>query len=297
MTPLRTGRGPVLAGGVHQVVTPEIDLAVRQLSQAGIPSPRREALLIWSELFGTTPGAVLTGSKTAAPEAIHRFREAVTRRAAGEPRAYVVGTVGFRRLVLRSDRRALIPRPETEGLIDLALAHAPQGNALDLGTGSGCLALALADEGGYVEVTGVDCSGDALELARWNGREAGLKVRWEQGFWTEPVVGERFDVILANPPYIATSELPALDRSVSDWEPVLALDGGPDGLEAIRHLGTAIPTIVADGGWLFMEVDSTRAQAAAELIGAAGWGRVRLLDDLYRRPRYLAAQWESHHAR
>jgi release factor glutamine methyltransferase len=284
----------VKRGGV--TLRREIGAATTLLAGAGLPDPRREALLIWSELHDSTPGSVLARAEAPSPGDVARFREAVRRRSQGEPRQYVVGTVGFRRLVLWCDRRALIPRPESEGLIDLALAHAPAGRALDLGTGTGCLALALADEGAYHEVVGVDRSSDALELARANAGQTGLRVRWELGSWVEPVRGEPFDVIVANPPYIATSELAELDQSVSDWEPALALDGGPDGQNAIRHLLGQSHRVLKHGGWLFMEVDAARARASADLAQASGWRAVRVLDDLYRRPRYLAAQWEPDHA-
>jgi release factor glutamine methyltransferase len=271
--------------------------AIADLAAAGIPEPRREALLIWSELAGPTPGAtlVLPDARLSADLAV-RFRQAVARRAAGEPRQYVVGTVGFRRLILGCDRRALIPRPETEGLVDLALARGSTGRALDLGTGSGCLALALADEAAYDEVVGIDRSPAALALARENGTRTGLSVRWVLGDWVKPVSGERFDVIVTNPPYIAAGELRALHSSVRDWEPEMALNGGPDGLAEARRILTLAPAILRAGGWLFMELDAARAAVTAEVATASGWRAVRVLDDLYRRPRYLAAQWEPDNA-
>lgn len=281
----------------HSPIGPELERAARRLGEAGLPDPRREALTILSELTGTTPGAVAAGRLPALRDSdLLQFRQAVARRAAGEPRQYVVGAVGFRRLILRCDRRALIPRPESEGLIDLALSLQPEGRALDLGTGTGCLALALADEGKYDEVVGVDRSESALELARANGKLTGLSVRWLLGDWAEPVRGERFDVIVTNPPYIASAELAGLDASVRQWEPLLALDGGPDGMLAVGAILTGVPALLRRGGWLFMEVDAARAGATAELARGRGWSAVRVLDDLYQRPRYLAARWESDHA-
>ena len=279
------------------VVSVELDRAVALLQEAGAPDPRREALVLLSELMGSTPGAVAAGRMAALQEwDLVRFHQAVERRVAGEPRQYVVGTVGFRRLILRCDRRALIPRPETEGLVELALRHQPEGRALDLGTGSGCLALALADEGRYGEVVGVDRSQGALDLARSNAETVGLPVRWLLGEWAEPVRGERFDVIVTNPPYIASAELAGLEVSVREWEPVLALDGGPDGLAAVGSILAEVPLVLRRGGWLFMEVDAARAPVTAELARTRGWSAVQVLDDLYQRPRYLAARWESDHA-
>jgi release factor glutamine methyltransferase len=262
------------------------------LHHAGVPSPRREALLLWSELHDMSPATVLArGEQAVGDLALERFQQAIARRVSGEPRQYVVGTVGFRRLLLRSDSRALIPRPETEGLIELALAQVSTGRALDLGTGGGCIALALADEGSFTEVVGVDRSPDALELGRENGERTGLSVTWKLGDWTNPVQLERFDVVVANPPYIATKELDLLDPSVRDWEPRGALDGGIDGLRAVRRLLREIPSVTRRGGWLFMELDATRARETAELAVAVGWEAVCVRDDLFQRPRYLAAQW------
>jgi release factor glutamine methyltransferase len=274
-------------------VQDELAAATTQLRSAGITAARREALLLWSGLDGSAPGEVLIrDSLTGRGALVARFREAVARRIAGEPIQYVVGVTGFRRLVVRSDRRALIPRPETEGIVDLALRLAPGGRALDLGTGTGCLALALADEGGWRDVTAVDVSEDALSLARENGERLGLAVRWLQGDWTAPVRSERFDVIVSNPPYIATVELAGLERPVRDWEPMLALDGGPDGLDVPRRVLGEARAVAAPGASIVMEMDASRATATAELARALGWKEVNLHDDLFGRPRYLVARQE-----
>jgi release factor glutamine methyltransferase len=259
--------------------------------------PRREAARLFAGLAGTSPGDLLLRAAMPAedPELVARFEAGVERRALGEPIQYVTGMTGFRRLTVRCDRRALIPRPESEGLIDLALSHAPAGRALDLGTGTGCLALALADEGRYDEVTAVDRSPDALELARQNGARLGPEVRWLLGDWCGPVAGEQFDLIVSNPPYISASELEGLDASVREFEPWLALDGGRDGLDAVRRLVEETPAVLAPGGWLVMELDSARASASAELALRAGWTTVRVSDDLFGRPRFLVARRERPH--
>ena len=274
-------------------VQDELAAATAQLRAAGITAARREALLLWSGLDGSAPGEVLVrATLSGRGMLVTRFREAVTRRIAGEPIQYVVGATGFRRLLLRSDRRALIPRPETEGLVDLALRLAPQGRALDLGTGTGCLALALADEGAWRDVTAIDASEDALDLARENGARLGLGVRWLLGDWTAPVRGEHFDVIVSNPPYIATGELAGLERSVLDWEPMLALDGGPDGIDVPRRVLGEARAVAAPGAAIVMELDASRAADSAELARALGWNEVTVHDDLFGRPRYLAARQE-----
>ena len=275
-------------------VQDELAAAAAQLRTAGITASRREALLLWSGLDGSTPGDVLIrDSLTGRGALVARFREAVARRIAGEPIQYVVGVTGFRRLVLATDRRALIPRPETEGMVDLALRLAPSGRALDLGTGTGCLALALVDEGAWRDVTAIDASEDALSLARENGERSGLEVRWLRGDWAAPVRGERFDVIVSNPPYIATGELAGLDRSVTDWEPMLALDGGPDGLDVPRRVLVEARDVAAPGAALVMELDASRAADTADLARALGWTDITVHDDLFGRPRYLAARQET----
>jgi release factor glutamine methyltransferase len=274
----------------------EITWGTAALSRADIGEPRREALRIFADLAETTPAALLARrAATVSPEVVARFREAIGRRCAGEPLQYVTGLAGFRRLTIRCDRRALIPRPETEGLVAIALHAVPRGRALDLGTGTGCIALALADEGRYDEVTAVDRSADALALAGENGRHLGLTVRWLLGDWCEPVAGERFDLVVTNPPYVTMAEVGGLDPGVRDFEPAVALDGGPDGLRDVRRLLEAVPAVLVPGGWLVMEVDSTRAARSAELALRAGWTTVRVTDDLFGRPRYLAARREPDH--
>ena len=274
-------------------VQDELASAAVRLRTAGITGSRREALLLWSGLDGSAPGEVLIRDSLAGRGAlVARFREAVQRRIGGEPIQYVVGVTGFRRLLLTTDRRALIPRPESEGIVDLALRLAPSGRALDLGTGTGCLALGLADEGSYRDLTAIDASAEALSLARENGERLRLAVRWLQGDWTGPVRGERFNVIVANPPYIATGELARLERSVVDWEPMLALDGGADGLQVPRRVLQEAREVAAPGAALVMELDAMRAADTADIARALGWTHVTVHDDLFGRPRYLAARQE-----
>ncbi|HEX9755851.1 MAG TPA: peptide chain release factor N(5)-glutamine methyltransferase [Gemmatimonadales bacterium] len=214
------------------------------------------------------------------------------RQALGMPSQYAVGLAGFRFLDLRCDARALIPRPETEGLVDLALGLRRTGRALDLGTGSGCIALALASEGEYDEVIGVDLSGEALALARENSAVSAVSVRWVKGNWVVPVRDERFDLVVSNPPYIATDELAGLDPSVRDWEPWLALDGGQDGLRATERILRDVPAVLAPAGVLVLELDSRRAGESAALARSRGWIDVSITRDSFGRDRYLTARRE-----
>jgi len=214
----------------------------------------------------------------------------VGRRVAGEPLAYVTGLAGFRRLTLACDRRALIPRPETEGLVDLMLARAPAGRIADVGTGSGCIALALADEGRYDLVVGVDRSQAAVGLARENRSRTGLPIRLVVGDLLESFHDRGLDAVVSNPPYLTEAEYRAADRSVRDWEPGDALASGPDGLTATRRLLVQAARVTRPGGWLAVEVDATRAAEVARLAAGSGWNEAMVHMDLFDRARYVLAR-------
>ena len=264
------------------------------LREAGIPEPRYEALRLWADLIRQSHAEViLHHTRPAAPEETRRFVAAVARRSAGEPLPYVTGWTGFRRLTLISDRRALIPRPETEGLIDAALERVRTGIAADIGTGTGAIALALSAEGAFDEVLGVDLSADELELARNNAVLTGLEVTWVQGDLIAPLVGRQVNLLVSNPPYLTQLEYDSLDPSVRDYEPRLALIGGEDGQQVVKRLVTDARAVVAADGWLALEVDCRRADDSARLATAAGWADVTVRDDLFGRARYLLARQGS----
>jgi release factor glutamine methyltransferase len=268
-----------------------VDGATAELREAGIAEPRREAWRIWSDLREQPPGAAYLGRDRSADEAAAAaFQQAVRRRAAGEPLAYVTGLAGFRRLVLRCDRRALIPRPETEGLVDLVLARAGRGRIADLGTGSGCLALALADEGRYDLVVGVDRSRDALALARENRLRTGRPVELVAADFAEAFGAGSLDAVVSNPPYLTEAEYHRLDSSVRGWEPRSALASGADGLDASRRVIGDARRVVRAGGWLVLEVDASRAGQVAALAREAGWQDIAVHNDLFDRARYLLAR-------
>ena len=157
--------------------------------------------------------------------------------------------------MLRVDRRALIPRPETEGLVELVLARVRGGRVADVGTGTGCIALSLATEGTYAQVVGIELSSDALALAAENRRETGADVSLVRGDLTHTLPPESFDALVSNPPYLTTGEYAALDRSVRDWEPELALTAGADGLAAIARLLEDGRRVLRPGGWVAIEID------------------------------------------
>jgi release factor glutamine methyltransferase len=264
---------------------------VAALAAAGFRAPRREALRLWAELSEEGSASALVLPETAVPrERADAFAQAVRRRVAGEPLAHVTGKIGFRHLTLRSDRRALIPRPETEGLVDLVLARVPGGRVADVGTGSGCIALSLASEGQYQQVVGIDLSPDALALASENRALTGARVALVRGDLCQPLAPASLDTLVSNPPYLTAAVYAALDGSVREWEPALALASGPDGLDAVLALLDAGRAAVRAGGWLALEIDCARAAECAWHAGAFGWTDVAIHADLFGRERYLLAR-------
>jgi release factor glutamine methyltransferase len=265
--------------------------AAARLTRAGLADVRREALRIWTGLDGGSAAAILVdeGAPVAA-ERTSAYLAAVERRAGGEPLAYVTGWTGFRHLVLRSDRRALIPRPETEGLVDLVLARVRGGRVADVGTGSGCIALSLATEGSFAHVVGIDLSAEALALAEENQRATGARVALVQGDLVGPLGAGWLDALVSNPPYLTAAEFAAVDSSVREWEPELALSAGPAGMDAIGRLLDDGRRVLRRGGWLAMEIDVARAARCAAQAVASGYTDVAIHTDLFGRERYLLAR-------
>lgn len=271
-----------------------LDRATAALASAGIAEPRREAVRLLADLLDWSPADVALGrGQVIEPDRRRWIDRAVSRRAAGEPLPYVTGLAGFRRLVLRSDRRALIPRPETEGLIDRVLARRPRGRAVDVGTGTGCLALALAQEGGYDLVLGVDRSAEALSLAEANRRRTGLTVALVRADLLTANRPDSVDVVVSNPPYLTRAEYLALEPGVRDFEPEAALVSGDDGLDATRRLVYEAMVVVRGGGWLVLEIAADRPAESAAVAAGAGWTGIHIDDDLFGRPRYLVARKEG----
>lgn len=265
-----------------------------RLRERGIVEPRREAVRIWADLAGLPTYALPAAAPAPDAAAVRRFRHAIERRAAGEPLAYVTGVAGFRRLTLRSDPRALIPRPETEGLVELVLAQAPTGAVADVGTGTGCIALALADEGRYRLVLGIDRSREALGLAAENRARTGLPVVFAAGDLLEPVGPATLDAIVSNPPYLTEAEYRDLDPSVRAHEPRAALASGEDGLADTRRLLGQAGRVLRPGGLVALEIDATRAAASLALAVAADLAMATVRDDLFGRARYLLARRSEH---
>ncbi len=198
------------------------------------------------------------------------FREAIERRVSGEPVAYIVGTCGFHAIELAVNADVLVPRPETEIIVDAVDGMTRENTApavLDAGTGSGALALAIKHVRPSAAVTGIDLSPAALRVARANGRRLGLDVRWLESDWFSAVAGQRFDIIVCNPPYVATTDPHMRDLR---HEPVLALDGGDDGLDAIRAMLGSAAEHLERGGSLLLEHGHDQADAVAGIASGVG---------------------------
>lgn len=273
--------------------------AERGLLAGGVAEPRREALALWAALAGTTPGAAwMRRDAPAAPETARRFAEAVARRARGVPLAYAAGTAAFRHLALAVDSRVLIPRPETEGLVERVLAWCRRrdrwGVAADVGTGSGCIALSLAAEGAFTRVIATDVSGPAVALAARNAVTAAPRtpVEFRVGDLLTPLGLDTVDVLVSNPPYVTLEEWTRLDPGVRDHEPRLALISGGDGLAHTRAILWQAGSRLRHGGLLALEVDCRRAGEALASARAAGWSSASIESDLYGRERYLLATRE-----
>jgi release factor glutamine methyltransferase len=261
---------PATAGSVGEA----LGAAVDALRAAGVESPRLDAELMLAEASGLDRARLAAdpGGGVPAPAA-RRFGEMVRRRLRREPLAYILGRRGFRHIELAVDRRVLIPRPETELLVELALELEPR-TVLDVGTGSGAIALAVADELPGSRVVATDTSAAALEVAAENARRLGLadRVRFLPGSVPE---GESVDLVLANLPYVAERDWPSLQPEVGRWEPREALLAGPDGLDAYRALVPRLGSSPAVG----LEVGEGQADPVAGLLRDAGFaGTEKRLD-------------------
>lgn len=221
---------------------------------------------------------------------------AADKRAAGAPLAYAVGRASFRNLVLTVDERVLIPRPETELLVDLVLQHSrPDGVVVDVGTGSGAIAIALAMEGQFSRVLATDISVDALDVARENAQRLGAgNIEFRAGDLLQVAggsSGEQVTAVVANPPYISFSEIAELPASVRDWEPMIALLSARDGLQATARLVRQAARRLESSGLLALEVDTRRAAIVAELIASnSHYENVSVHLDLTGRERYVLAR-------
>ncbi len=258
----------------------------------------REALFLLSGLLGQTPGSTaLCRDRSLSVEQLAEYEARLARRARGEPLQYVEGRAAFRELELRVDRSVLIPRPETEELVDRVLAWARGREALsavDLGTGSGAIAISLAREGPFANVVGVDISEAALNVARDNVQGAGVgdRVELRLGSLYDPLRSdERFDVVVSNPPYVADGEADSLSSEVRDWEPAVALFAGPTGGAVLELIVSGVASHLQKGGLLALEIAPTLAdETVARLREVGEFREIRTLRDLAGRRRIVLAE-------
>ena len=242
----------------------------------------RETRLLLAAATGFSEAAVVAFQEKELPaEAQARFTGFVSRRKVGEPVAYILGRKEFYGLDLAVNAAVLIPRPETELLVDLALER-DFASAVDLGTGCGAIGLALKRNCPKARVLAVEASAAALAVAKRNAAKHSLEVEFRHGRWLEPLEDERFDLIVSNPPYVA-----AADPHLAElrFEPSAALVGGLDGLDAIREIARAAPAHLAPGGWLLLEHGMGQDRAVRALLSAAGLERVQSWPDLAGIPR------------
>ncbi len=257
------------------------------------PQLDAEALLAW--VLGTPRSYLFTH-----PEEELRdrpaldFSDAIDRRGKGEPVAYIIGSKEFWSMELSVCRDTLVPRPETEILVERALQLIPEDRpyrVLDLGTGSGAIAIALASENPNIEVVATDSNGNALAVARENADLHKLpNIRFLLGDWTEPVVDQTFDLIVSNPPYVRDDD-PALDEL--RYEPRSALAAGPDGLNAIRRIAKDTITVVAPNGSLLLEHGAEQREAVATVLQENGWTDIECIKDLAGHPRVTTARMSA----
>jgi release factor glutamine methyltransferase len=257
--------------------------AITAIAASGCETPRLDAELLLAHALGVSRERLIVDRELVLPgpphPAVRAFQNAVRRRAVErEPVAYIVGLRGFRRLDLTVDHRALVPRPETELLVEVGLTLPRGVRVLDLGTGSGAVALALKDERPDLHLTGSDLSEDALALARANAERLGLEVAWMRADLLAGVPDE-FDAILSNPPYVAESARGSLAPEILRHEPPQALFSGPDGLTAIRALLAQVANR-ARVATAALEVGAGQAEEVSRLIREAGFGSVRVERDL-----------------
>ncbi len=260
-------------------------------AKKGVDAPRLTAeLLLAHALSCDRVRLYLDFDKPLGEVELARFRDLVRRRGDGEPTAYLVGRKEFYGRPFHVDPRVLVPRPETELVLEAALAALPEGGrALDLCTGSGCLAVSLALERPNARVVATDLSAEALAVARENAAALGAVVDLAQGdLWAAVHGDEPFDVVVSNPPYIPAGELPGLPREVRR-EPCIALDGGADGLSVLRRIVAGAPARLRPGGALCVEMHESHVDVLPRICLQAGFARAEARRDLAGLPRYTLA--------
>lgn len=273
----------------NHIIGTQLEEAARRLAPAS-ETARLDAELLLAHALGVNRAWLVAHSQDAVQ--MRAFEELVARRIAGEPLAYIVGYKDFWTLRLQVTPAVLVPRPETELLVELALRYtAPAARLADLGTGSGAIALAIASEKPAWRVTATDASADALAIARRNALEMERgQVEFLQGNWFEPLAGRQFEIIVSNPPYIAADD-PALAHPALLREPPQALTPGGDGMSSLREIIRNAPEHLERHGWLLLEHGAMQAAEVSRELVARGFSHVRSHRDLAGHERVTEAHW------
>ncbi|MEN7973565.1 MAG: peptide chain release factor N(5)-glutamine methyltransferase [Verrucomicrobiota bacterium] len=287
----------------------QVGLLEQRFSAAGVDNAKRVAEELVAHILECKPLEIYLRNEPLPPEALLALEQLSGRIEAGEPLQYVVGHVDFRGLEIKCDPRALIPRPETEMLVEEVLdsqvwqvgldrrasrptegkqdgrlgePSLPSPRIIDIGTGSGCIILALAKERPDADFTAVDISSAALELAQENARIQGLenKIHWKENHLLSGFAPESFDAIVANLPYISTGDWKALSPAVRDHEPQSALDSGPSGMELIEELAIQARTVLNPGGMLFLEYGYDQGNTVSECLKSSGYLNIQIKQDI-----------------
>lgn len=262
----------------------------------GVDSPRLDAEVLMASALGVERVMLYARyDQPLLPAELEKIRGLVKRRANGEPVAYILGEREFYSLPLLVTNKVLIPRPDTETLVEVALeriATLKDPRILDVGTGSGAIALALKKERPDALVTASDVSGEALAVARQNAARLALELRSVESDLLSSIDGP-YELVAANLPYIPSGQLTTLMREVRNHEPSLALDGGADGLELIRRLIADLPRVMAPGGVVVLEAGHDQLEAVAALLTAANFAEVRVKKDYGGQPRVASALWRG----
>jgi release factor glutamine methyltransferase len=265
-----------------------------RLETGGIDQPVIDSRLMLEAAAGVTRVDIITDPhRLLTSEQMTTFEGYIERRLRREPVSHILGRKGFWKIMLNVTPHVLTPRPDTEVIVDEALKAFPERmsfNVLDLGVGSGAILLAILAERPAAKGLGVDISEEALAVARENAANLDLdnRVALLRGDWTAGLGGAGFDLVVSNPPYIATDEIETLDPEVKDHEPRVALDGGPDGLDPYRLLASEILRVLKPGGMFAVEIGHTQAADVEALFRAAGAAQVRTIKDLALRDRVVA---------
>jgi len=272
--------------------------ATEKLEHAGIPETAASAEVLLSELLGIGRAEIALRDEPLTGEQVERYEAWISRREKREPVQRILGYAYFRNLRLDLNEETLIPRPDTESVVEAALERVDRRRGscrvLDIGTGSGAIAISIAQERPLCEVHATDTSEAALELARRNAERAGVKINLHL---TDVASGLEFlengvDALVSNPPYLMSSEVPKLAPEVRDWDPRSALDGGSDGLTYYRRLFAEAPPLLRDGADVVLEVGDGQADAVLELGSSAGFTPLGSRPDLAGTPRAVLLRWE-----